>query len=83
MGSMRVTDLLSFPQCTSNSDVRCDVQLSDVVSLDTKSPSLSSSQVCASTSFFTQTLQRLESLRKMDRPMAVRMMKIAIRSVQQ
>ena len=39
------------------------------------------SQVCGSTSFFTQTLQRLESVSKLDRQMAVRLMKIAIRSV--
>ena len=45
-----------------------------------RNKSVSSSHAC-STSFFTEMLQRLESVRKMDRQMAVRMMRIAIRSV--
>lgn len=60
----------------------CKMQLPGAVSLDTKKKcEKAASQVSDSKSFFTQTLQRLESVTKMDRQMAVRMMKIAIRSV--
>ena len=43
--------------------------------------SVTSSHVSDSALFFTQTLERLESVMEMDRPMAVRLMKIVIRSV--
>jgi len=56
------------------------VQLADIVQLDTKK-SLTSAQDSGPESFFSQTLQRLECVRKMDRQMSVRMTKIVIRSV--
>ena len=60
----------------------CVVQLAGAVSVDDTKKSLwwSSAKVGGgSSSFFAETLQRLESVTKMSRPMAVRMMKIAIR----
>jgi len=50
------------------------------VSVSTKK-SVTSSHVSDSALFFTQTMERLESVMEMDRPMAVRLMKIVIRSV--
>ena len=60
----------------------CIVQLAGAVSEDDTKKSLWSSSAKVgggSSSFFAETLQRLESVTKMSRPMAVRMMKIAIR----
>jgi len=50
------------------------------VTVSTKK-SFTSSHVSDSALFFTQTMERLESVMEMDRPMAVRLMKIVIRSV--
>ena len=50
------------------------------MSVSTKK-SVTSSHASDSALFFTQTLERLESVMEMDRPMAVRLMKIVIRSV--
>ena len=50
------------------------------MSVSTKK-SVTSSHVSDSALFFTQTLERLESVMEMDCPMAVRLMKIVIRSV--